>query len=153
MTAIEEITSLQATVGTITAERDAALAEIAKRDEAVQASVKQVETALSDNAALKAELAAVIETHGKATAEAAAKVTALESDLAKAKGLLRDPALAVVQAAVPSTTVPAGAEGGASKKTRAQLEAEYAAIQGTDRRDTARLQAEFRKQNAQALGL
>lgn len=153
MTAIEEITSLQATVGTITAERDAALAEIAKRDEAVQASVKQVEVALSDNAALKAELAAVIETHGKATAESAAKVAALESDLAKAKGLLRDPALAVVQAAIPSTTVPAGAEGGASKKTRAQLEAEYAAIQGTDRRDTARLQAEFRKQNAQALGL
>jgi hypothetical protein len=153
MTAIEEITSLQATVGTITAERDAALAEIAKRDEAVQASVRLVETALSDNAALKAELAAVVETHGKATAEAAAKVSALESDLAKAKGLLRDPALAVVQAAVPSTTVPAGAEGGVSKKNRAQLEAEYAAIQGTDRRDTARLQAEFRKQNAQALGL
>ncbi len=152
MTAIEEITGLQATVVTITAERDAAFAEIAKRDEAVQASVKQVEVALADNAALKAELAAVIETHGKATAEAAAKVTALESDLAKAKGLLRDPALAVVQAAVPSTTVPAGAEGGASIKTREQWNAEYNALPSVSRAD-AQARAEFRQAHAKELGL
>jgi hypothetical protein len=153
MTAIEEITDLKMRVETITAEKAALEARIACYERATDADLSNAKALTSDNAALKAELAAVIEAHGKATAESAAKLTALESDLAKAKGLLRDPALAVVQAAVPSTTVPAGAEGGASKKTRAQLEAEYAAIQGTDRRDTARLQAEFRKQNAQALGL
>jgi hypothetical protein len=153
MTAIQEITDLKMRIETITEEKGALKAKADADATALAAALSNVTALTSDNAALKAELAAVVETHGKATAEAAAKVTALESDLAKAKGLLRDPALAVVQAAVPSTTVPAGAEGGASKKTRAQLEAEYAAIQGTDRRDTARLQAEFRKQNAQALGL
>jgi hypothetical protein len=153
MTAIEEITAQKAQLAELQAAFDALKVKADADSTALAAALSNVTALTSDNAALKAELAAVVETHGKATAESAAKVTALESDLAKAKGLLRDPALAVVQAAVPSNTVPAGAEGGASKKTRAQLEAEYAAIQGTDRRDTARLQAEFRKQNAQALGL
>jgi hypothetical protein len=153
MTAIEEITAQKAQLAELQAAFDALTVKAADDAAMVAAGIVQGGKLIAERDALKAELAAVIETHGKATAEAAAKVTALESDLAKAKGLLRDPALAVVQSAVPSNTVPAGAEGGASQKTRAQLDAEYAAIQGTDRRDTARLQAEFRKQNAQALGL
>jgi hypothetical protein len=118
----------------------------------VAAGIVQGGKLIAERDALKAELAAVIETHGKATAEAAAKVTALESDLAKAKGLLRDPALAVVQAAVPSTTVPAGAEGGASIKTREQWNAEYDALPSKTRAD-AQARAEFRQAHAKELGI
>jgi FtsZ-binding cell division protein ZapB len=152
MTAIEEITDLKMRIETITEEKAALEARIAGYERATDADLSNAKALTSDNAALKAELAAVIETHGKATAEAAAKVTALESDLAKAKGLLRDPALAVVQAAVPSTTVPAGAEGGASIKTREQWNAEYDALPSKTRAD-AQARAEFRQAHAKELGL
>ena len=152
MTAIEEITDLKMRVETITAEKAALEARIACYERATDADLSNAKALTSDNAALKAELASVIEAHGKATAEAAAKITALESDLAKAKGLLRDPALAVVQAAVPSNTVPAGAEGGASIKTREQWNAEYNALPSVTRAD-AQARAEFRQAHAKELGL
>ena len=152
MTAIEEITAQKAQLAELQAAYDALTVKADADATALVASLSNVTALTSDNAALKAELAAVIETHGKATAEAAAKVTALESDLAKAKGLLRDPALAVVQAAVPSTTVPAGAEGGASIKTREQWNAEYDAMPSKTRAD-AQARAEFRQAHKAELGL
>jgi len=152
MTAIQEITDLKMRIETITEEKGALKAKADADATALAAALSSVTALTSDNAALKAELAAVVETHGKATAEAAAKVTALESDLAKAKGLLRDPALAVVQAAVPSNTVPAGAEGGASIKTREQWNAEYDAMPSKTRAD-AQARAEFRQAHKAELGL
>ena len=152
MTAIEEITDLKGKVETLAKERDELTAAVANHNEALKASVAAVEAALADNAKLKADLTAAVEASAKASAEAAGKITALESDLAKAKGLLRDPAIAVVQAAVPSNAVPAGAEGGASIKTREQWNAEYDALPSKTRAD-AQARAEFRQAHKAELGL
>lgn len=151
MTAIEEITSLQASVTALTAERDALKAAAAKHEEAIQASVKQVETALADSAKTRADLATAVEAHAKATADTAVKVTALESDLAKAKGQLRDPAFAAAAAAV-SNPVPVGAEGGTAKLSSEQAIAQYNAMPRATREDAKELAA-FRAANWEVLGI
>jgi len=152
MTALEEIAALKGQLAELQTAHDA-LKTKADADAPLLAAVtEQVAALTTERDALKAAAEKAATDHAAAIAAAAEKLATVEGELAKAKGALRDPAFAAA-ALRESTTVPAGAEGGPTQKTRAQLEADYAAIQGTDRRDTARLQAEFRKQNAQALGL
>jgi hypothetical protein len=125
-------------------------AAIAERDTA-KAERDAAQTALD---AMKADLAKLA-AEGNATLAAvtaerdAAKALADKTagELAEAQGKLRNPAHAIVKE---SQTAAAGAEGGQTK-TRAQLEAEYAALP-TDHAG-AILRAEFRAKHKDALGL
>jgi chromosome segregation ATPase len=152
MTALEEIAALKGQLAELQAAHDALKTKAEADAPAIAAALESVAALTIERDTLKAAIDKATAAYAAALAASAEKLTATEGELAKAKGALRDPAFAAA-ALRETTSVPAGAEAGSPPKTRAQLEAEYAAIQGTDRRDTARLQAEFRKQHAQALGL
>jgi hypothetical protein len=152
MTALEEIAAQKSQLAELQAAHDALKAKADADAIALADAQKAVAALTTERDTVKAALDKATVEHSAAIASATEKLTATEGELATAKGALRNPAFAAA-ALKETTSVPAGAEAGASDKNRAQLEAEYAAIQGTDRRDTARLQAEFRKQHAQALGL
>ena len=132
----EELATVKASVAALTTERDNLTAATAK---------------LVDEHA--AALAAVV-TERDAAKEAAAAVAkeldAAKGEVAKLTGQLRDPAFKAASI-TESQTVPAGAEGG-QIKTRAQLEAEYAAIPG-ESIEGAKARATFRETHKVALGL
>jgi ABC-type transporter Mla subunit MlaD len=152
MTALEEIAALKGQLAELQASFDAMKTKADADAPALAAALQNVAALTTERDTIKAAIDKATADHTAAIAAAAEKLATTEGELAKAKGALRDPAFAA--AALRETdSVPAGAEAGHTTKDRAQLESEYAAIQGTDRRDTARLQAEFRKQHAQALGL
>jgi hypothetical protein len=131
-----ELATVKASIVALTTERDNLTAATAK---------------LVDEHA--AALAAIVVEREKEQALAAAvakELDASKGEVAKLAGQLRDPAF---RAAIitESQTVPAGAEGGQTK-TRAQLEAEYAAIPG-ESIEGAKARATFRETHKVALGL
>ena len=128
-------------------------AAIAAGTESVNAVAKERDAALEAGKALTVEIDTLKAAQDKATADLTAVRAELDvatGELAKAKGALRDPAMAAA-ALTESEAVPAGAEGGQSK-SRAQLEAEYAAIDGASR-EGAQARADFRAKHKVALGL
>lgn len=139
----KQITAQAAELATVKA---SVVALTTERDNLIAATAKLVDEHAAALAAVNAEVE-------KLTASDKAKATELDSvrgEVAKLTGQLRDPAFKAANIKE-SQTVPAGAEGGQTK-TRAQLNAEYAAIPG-DTIEGATARAAFRDTHKVALGL
>jgi hypothetical protein len=127
-----ELAAAQASVVALTAERDTLTAAVAKMT--------------ADHATALASATAALEA---AKADATAKQTALDAatgELAKTKGLLRNPAFGAA-ALTESASVPAGTEGGQGQMTQAQALAKYRLLDGKPAEQKA-----FRVANWRVLG-
>ena len=162
MTAIEQITDLQTQVATLTEEVAVLTADSAKHNEALNASVVALteqrdalqaagEKLVAEHAEALAAITAERDAALASLAENATEIEAARAEIAKMTGRLRDPAFDAA-AIEESISAPAGAEGGASHKTRDQWNAEYNALPSATRED-AQARAEFRKAHKSELGL
>ena len=127
MTALEEIAAQKAELAELQAAHDALKVKADADGPALAAALESIAALTTERDTLKAAIDKATAEHAAVIAAAAEKLTEGEGELAKAKGALRDPAFAAA-ALTETASVPAGAEGGASHKTKEQWNAEYDAL-------------------------
>ncbi len=148
-----QIEILKASLATLTQERDTAKASVAELSDSLKAeqdahtaTKATLDVEVKAHAEVKAKLDAEIKVHGET-----------KESLAEANRKLADPGYLMASVSGSKTAV---AEGGIAEtqaalegtRTRAQLEAEYAKIDGSTI-EGARARAEFREKHKDVLGL
>jgi len=149
MTAIEEIAFFKAELATAQGVIEASKGQADETTSALAALTAERDKVAGELAAAVAEHAETVKAYEAAQAEAQAKADALATELAEAKGRLRNPAFAP---RAESDPVPGGAEAAAPAKTAEEWQAEYNALPSKTA-DDHRARAQFRKDHKAELGL